>query len=107
MLSQLNLDSSVLPDDLNKSDFSQWHSIACFYRKIIPAKTQHKTHDTELLVIVEVFKTWRHYLKGCKYEAFILTNQNNLQQFINIKSLSFCQVRWAQELSRYYFRIDY
>ena len=26
---------------------------------------------------------------------------------MDTKSLSFCQVRWAQELSRYHFRIDY
>ena len=26
---------------------------------------------------------------------------------MDTKSLSFCQVRWAQELSRYYFQIDY
>ena len=26
---------------------------------------------------------------------------------MNTKSLSSTQVRWAQELSRYYFRIDY
>ena len=26
---------------------------------------------------------------------------------MDTKSLSFCQVRWAQELSWYHFRIDY
>ena len=37
----------------------------------------------------------------------MLTNHNNLQRFIDIKSLSSKQVHWAQELSRYHFRIDY
>ena len=26
---------------------------------------------------------------------------------MDTKSLSFCQVRWAQKLSRYHFQIDY
>ena len=38
VLSQLNLDSDTSPNDtnLNKSDFSQWHPVAYFSRKIIP-----------------------------------------------------------------------
>ena len=74
---------------------------------MIPAKTRYKTHNSKLLAIVEVFQTWRHYLKGCKYEVLILTGHNNLCRFINTKSLSSWQVRWAQELSCYHFRIDY
>ena len=37
----------------------------------------------------------------------VLTDHNNLCCFMDTKSLSSRQVRWAQELSRYHFRIDY
>ena len=74
---------------------------------MIPAETRYKTHNAELLAIVEAFKTWRHYLKGCKHEVLVLTDYNNLRRFMDTKSLSSRQVRWAQELSRYHFRIDY
>ncbi len=74
---------------------------------MIPVETWYKTHDGELLAIVEALKTWRHYLEGCKHEVLMLTDHNNLQHFIDTKNLSSRQVRWAQELSRYYFRIDY
>lgn len=37
----------------------------------------------------------------------MLTDHNNLRRFMDTKRLSGRQVRWAQELSRYYFRIDY
>ena len=37
----------------------------------------------------------------------VLTNHNNLRRFMEIKSLSSRQVRWAQELSCYHFQIDY
>ncbi len=74
---------------------------------MIPAETRYNTHDGELLAIVEVFKTGRHYLEGYKHEVLVLIDHNNPQCFIDTKSLSFRQVRWAQELSRYYFQIDY
>ena len=98
---------SQLTSDHLTSDQGQWHPVAYFSRKMIPAETRYETHDGELLAIVEAFKTWRHYLKGCKHKVLVLTNHNNLRQFMDTKSLSSRQVRWAQELSRYHFRIDY
>ena len=72
VLSQLALDNS-----------GQWHSIAYFSRKMILTETRYKTHNGELLAIVEAFKTWRHYLENCKHEVFILTNHNNFCRFID------------------------
>ena len=74
---------------------------------MIPAKMKYKTHDGELLAIVKAFMTWHHYLESCKHEALVLTDHNNFRRFMDTKSLSSRQVRWAQELSRYHFRIDY
>ncbi len=74
---------------------------------MIPAETRYETHDGELLAIVKAFKTWRHYLEGCMHKVLVLTNYNNLQRFMDMKSRSSRQVRWAQKLSRYHFRIDY
>ena len=94
VLSQLTLDN-----------LGQWHPIAFYSRKIIPAKTRYKTHNGELFAIVEAFKTWRHYLEGCKHKVLFLINYhyledckhkvlffinyNNLCCFIDIKNLSF------------------
>ncbi len=74
---------------------------------MIPIETRYETYDGELLAIGEVFKTWGHYLEGCKYEVLVLIDYNNLQCFMDIKSLSSRQVCWAQKLSRYYFRVGY
>ena len=74
---------------------------------MIPAETKYDIHNVELLAIVEAFKIWRHYLKGCKHKVFVFTNYNNLCRFMDTKSLSSRQVRWAQELSRYHFRNNY
>ena len=74
---------------------------------MIPAETRYKTHNGQFLAIVEAFKIWRHYLEGCKHKVLIHINHNNLCQFMNTKSISSRQVRWAQKLSYYHFWIDY
>ena len=89
------------------NDLGQWHSVAYFLHKMIPAKTWYKIHNSELLVIVKAFKIWRHYLEGCKHKVFVFTDHNNFCRFMNIKSLSSRQICWAQELNKYHFRMDY
>ena len=106
MLSQLGFETS--PNGVvTKTNLGQWHLIAFFFKKMIPTETRYKTHYAKLLAIVETFKTWRHYLKGCKHEILVFTDHNNLCCFMDTKNLSPRQVRWAQKLSRYHFRIDY
>ena len=65
---------------------------------MILIETQYKTHNGKLLAIVEVFKTWRYYLESCKHEILVFIDHNNLCCFMDTKSLSSKQVRWAQEL---------
>ena len=60
------------------SNFGKWNLIAYFSQKMIPAETQYETHDGKLLAIIEAFKTWRHYLEGCKHKMLMLTDHNNL-----------------------------
>ena len=106
VLSQLV--SGTSPDWIvTKADLGQWHPVAFFSRKMISTETWYKTYDGELLAIIKAFKTWRHYLEGCKHEILILMDHNNFRQFMDIKSLSSRQVRWTQEFSCYHFWIDY
>ena len=56
---------------LTLNDMGQWHLVAYYSQKMIPAKTWYKTHNGEFLTIVETFKTWRHYLKDCKYKVLV------------------------------------
>ena len=55
---------------------------------MILTKTWYETHDSEHLAIVEVLKTWRPYLEGCKYKVLVFINLNKLCQFIDTKYLS-------------------
>ena len=100
--------SGTRPDGvITKTDLGKWYLVVFFLSKIIPAETQYKTYDSELLAIVEAFKTWRYYLEGCKHEVLVLTDYNNSCRFMDTKSLSSRLVRWAQKLSQYQFQIDY
>ncbi len=92
---------------LTLDNLGRWHPVAFSSIKMIPAETWYETHDGELLAIVKEFKTWKHCLEGCKHEVLVLTDDNNLQHFMDTKILSSRQVRSAQELSKYHFRIDY
>ena len=55
---------------------------------MIPAETQYKVHDQELLIIVKTFKHWRHYLKRALHPIKVLTDYNNLRRFMNVKQLN-------------------
>ena len=98
MLSQLTSGTSS-DGVVTKTNLGQWHLVAFFSRKMIPVETWYKTHNGKLLAIVEVFKTWCYYLESYKHKVLVLTNHNNLRCFMDTKSLSSRQVRWAQELS--------
>lgn len=37
---------------------------------MISIKTRYN-HNSELLAIVEIFKTWQYYLKDCMYKVFV------------------------------------
>ena len=73
---------------LTLDNLGQWHLVVFYLQKMIPAKTRYKTYNNELLAIIEAFKTWRHYLKGCKYKIFILT-------ITTIYAASWIQKVWA------------
>lgn len=48
-----------------------------FSKEIILIEMHYKTHDEELLIIVEAFKTWEYNLKGSKHKVLILIDYNN------------------------------
>ena len=64
-------------------------------------------HDKELLAIVESLSEWRVHLEGLKTPIQIYTDHKNLVYWTTTKQLNRRQVRWAETLSRYDFRITY
>lgn len=62
------------------SRVAQYSLVAFCFRKIIAIKPQYKTYNQEFWAIIDNFKTWYHYLKGCNTRSLsllIITNSNN------------------------------
>lgn len=55
---------------------------------MLSAKQNYKTHDTELLTIVEGSKTWHHYLKRVTHSSLVLTYHKNLKKFLETTGLT-------------------
>lgn len=67
----------------------KYYLVVYFLRKTISAKTWYKTQNNKLLTIIKVFKACCHYLNDCKDKILVMTNHNNLSQFMDIKNLRF------------------
>jgi len=87
------------------NDESQWHLIAFWFKMMINVKRNYKIYDQKFLVIVAMFKLWRHYVKDNYHTVKVLTDHNNLKNFMNIQELNKRQVKWVIRLSICNFEI--
>jgi hypothetical protein len=85
----------------------QWRLVAFFSRKMIFAKMNYEMHDQELLIIVECFKHWRHYLKKNYHTMKVFIDHNNLKDFMNVKTLNERQIKWTMRLINFDFIIKH
>ena len=83
----------------------QWHLITFWFKKMISIERDYKIYDQEFLVIVMTFKQWRYYVKENVYLVEVLTDHNNLREFMNVKELNSRQTRWAMKLISFDFII--
>ena len=71
------------------------------------AEKNYEIHDKELLAIVTAFKIWHQHCHGSPYPIRVLTDHNNLKYFMETTKFNQRQVRWAEKLAQYDFRIQY
>jgi len=83
------------------------HPVAFHSRKLNSTEINYEIHDKELLAIMESFKEWKRYLWGEEEPVMVYTNHQNLQSFLTTKVGNQRQIRWAQELMNYNFKIVY
>ena len=84
----------------------KWHPIAYYSRKFSGPEERYDVHDKELMAIVDALKHWRIYAESCS-ELTIFTDHKNLTHFLTTKELNKRQVRWAELLGQYKFKIIY
>jgi len=83
------------------------HPVAFHSRKLNSTERNYEIHEKELLAILEAFKKWRHYLVEADKPVTAYTDHQNLQNFLTTKVWNQRQIRWAQRLVDYYFKIVY
>ena len=58
-----------------------------------------------MLAIVMSLWHWYHYTKGATHPVQVLTNHNNLTDFLMKKTLFGCDTHWWEILSAYHLEI--
>jgi hypothetical protein len=86
--------SIVCPD-------SELRPVAFYSWALSALELNYNTHDKELLVIYEAFRTWRHYLEGSSKPIDIIMDHKNLEYFATTKLLSRRQARWSEFLHQF------
>jgi len=76
-------------------------------RKLNSAERNYEIHDKELLAILEAFIEWKHNLYGADKPITVYTDHQNLQHFLTTKKWNQRQIRWAQLLASFNFKIIY
>jgi len=83
------------------------HPVAFHSPKLNDAERNYEIHDEELLAILETFCEWKQYLLGADELVTVYTDHQNLQYFLTIKVWNPRQIRWAQWLANFNFKIVY
>ena len=60
-----------------------------------------------MVVIVDCFKEWRHYLIGSPHRVVVWTDHRNLEYFNSKILLNRIQARWSELLSDFNYEIRY
>ncbi len=81
--------------------------VAFYSHTLQSAKWNYDTHDKELLVIYEAFKSWCHYLEGSAKTINMVMDHKNLEYFTTTKKLTRQQARWSKFLSQFNLSIHF
>ncbi|SLM35361.1 retrotransposon nucleocapsid protein [Lasallia pustulata] len=106
----LETDSS---DHVNAGVLSQYdddkvlHPVAFYSKNMVPAECNYEIYDKELLAIIRCLEHWRPELEATELPVEIFTDHKALEHFMTSKELTRRQVRWAEKLSEYNFKIMY
>jgi len=83
------------------------HPVAFHSRKLNDAERNYQIHDKELLAILEAFREWKAYSFGADEPVTVYTDHHNIQYFLTTKVWNPQQIRWAQGLANFNFKIVY
>lgn len=74
---------------LRQQDVNEdWHPCGYISNGLNPAKRNYEIYDRELLRIIRVLETWKHYFIGSPYPVTILSDHKNLIYFRSPQKLN-------------------
>jgi len=82
-----------------------WNLLSYYNKPFLPAALNYNIHDKEMVVIVNCFQEWQHFLMGAPEEIVVLTDHQNLKDFHTIRLLNWRQARRVETLSQFNFKI--
>ncbi|KAH7558668.1 reverse transcriptase [Bipolaris maydis] len=85
----------------------KWRPVFYHSRKFLGAELNYDVHDKELLGVVDAFEQWEVYLLGLPDTIEVFTDHQNLTSFMTTKKLNRRQVRWAETLAQFDFKITH
>ena len=105
---EMDILDKVISSCLSQLDkLGQLRLVVYYSRKLMEVELNYDVYNKEMLAIVECFRTWRHYLEGAYHQVKVITDHKNLTYFMTTKVLNRRQVRWAEALAAFDFRIQY
>ena len=84
-----------------------WKPVAFMSKSLNEAKRNYEIYDKEMLVVMQGFYEWSHYLRGYNAEVEVLTDHQNLTYFHKPQNLNQRQARWILDLQEYNFTIKH
>ena len=72
---------------------NRYHPIAFYSKNFSNAELNYNIYDKEMVVIVEAFKEWSHFLRGTGHRVVVYMDHKNLKYFNSTKVLNPCQAR--------------
>ena len=81
------------------------HPVAFPSGNLNDVEQNYEIHDKEFLAILEAFCVWKHYILAADDHVTLYTEHQNLQYFLTTKVWNPRQIRWAQWLANFNFKI--
>jgi hypothetical protein len=82
-------------------------SMTYFSKTLFSVECNYEIYDKELLAIIRCFEQWRVELQSVESFINVFIDHKNLKYFMTIKKLNKRQVRWAEFLAKFDFKIIY
>ncbi|GME64610.1 uncharacterized protein ACHE_50633A [Neofusicoccum parvum] len=88
-----------------KDEEGRLHPVAYFSKKLSDTECNYTIYDKELFAIVRAFQEWSPECRSAQEPIQVFTDHETLKTFMTNKQLSRRQIRWAEELAEYDFKI--